>query len=439
LAFHEVGEALRLRKTFAAMGGGAKELSNSGAVINIMKACIGMGILSLPYATSRVGWLPSVFGMIVVAGLTMAGIMMAIIAQKRVNKIEDDAEDISLAERAPLTASGGWAAANAQDAEEAGKEVEDLRQGMVCTFDRVVGDVLGTPAQTLCALSLVLGQLTTGIAYIKVIANSLGTYWEESFLSTYLPIFFVLSALCMVETLKRLTWLSMVALSVYGLIFAALISTAVHGASDGTLAASAYAFAPRAQINYGAWFGVSAFAFGGLPIAVLVYDDMREPRSFFKVNLTAFSLTWLIYASFAVLGYICFGGDVRHVVYFNFERGSTWRIASMWCMIVILAFTFVLQLMPVFAFCQGLLCCRDLHWAAVRVQVVAFAIIVAWLMPSILSIIGTFGAVTSVLAGMIFPAMTFLMVSHSGEFAMRGVAVLVLAAGVLGTWRAVIA
>eukprot|EP00416_Gambierdiscus_australes_P011031 CAMPEP_0171129524 /NCGR_PEP_ID=MMETSP0766_2-20121228/119125_1 /TAXON_ID=439317 /ORGANISM="Gambierdiscus australes, Strain CAWD 149" /LENGTH=48 /DNA_ID= /DNA_START= /DNA_END= /DNA_ORIENTATION= len=46
------------------------DLSNWGAGANILKGLIGLGVLTLPYVTKLVGWLPSLVGMALIALLS---------------------------------------------------------------------------------------------------------------------------------------------------------------------------------------------------------------------------------------------------------------------------------------------------------------------------------------------------------------------------------
>lgn len=425
---------------------GRGDLSESGAVINILKGLIGMGILSLPYATMRVGWLPSVLGMVAIAGLLLSGIFMAVMAKARIANHKaagHTAYEGTLAEKEPLTASEGWAAATAEeDGKDGAGHGSPHGGGLVCSFDQTVGEVLGFWNQAICALSLVFGQWACGMVYVKVMAESLGTYWPESFVATYLPICFVLAGLCLLETLKRVTYLSAAGLGTYVFILVALVVSVVEKINEGSAGASAYMVAPKSETSYGTWFGCTTFAFGGLPIAVLVYDDMREPQSFMKASWLAYTLTWLIYTSFALLGYFSYGKDVEQVVYMNFGKDSFWRHASLVSIVTILAFTFVLQQMPTFSFVQAL-CQRPgspfqgLHYSVVRFVIVASCVFVAWLMPSAVAVIDTFGAITSVASGMIYPAVLFWKVSRPDEYFMRTLCVLLVALGTFGTVRAV--
>jgi amino acid permease len=428
---------------------GRGDLSEAGAVINILKGLIGMGILSLPYATMRVGWLPSILGMVAIAGLLLSGIFMVVLAKARLaNKaLGHSPFEGTLAEKEPLTASEGWAvAAVSTTAEEDGKEDGvghgSPHGGLVCSFDQTVGELLGGWNQVICALSLVFGQWACGMVYVKVIAESLGTYWPESFVAMYLPIGFVLAGLCLLETLKRVTYLSAAGLGTYVFILIALVVGLVEKTSEGTAGASAYFVAPRSETSYGTWFGCTAFAFGGLPIAILVYDDMREPQRFIRATWVGYTLTWLMYTAFAMLGYFSYGKDVEQVIYMNFGQDSFWRHASLVSIVTILAFTFVLQQMPTFAFAHSL-CQRagwpfqGLHYSVVRFVIVWSCVIVAWLMPSAVAVIDTFGAITTILSGMIYPAVLFWKVSRPDEYFMRMLCVLLVALGVFGTGRAV--
>jgi len=397
-------------------------LSQPSALTNILKALIGMGIISLPYATARVGLLPSVLGMLVVAGLSMSGIMFAVMAKER------------------LRADAKWSEIEKQAVTEK-SPVVGSDHGLVCTYDLLIRNVLGNFSQQLFAFCYLGGQFATGIVYIKIIAGSLGMYWHETLLTTYFPVALALGLLCMVEKLKEVTYLSAAALCAYAVVFAGLFASLVQKSSEGTAGVTTYMFLPPDR-DWGEWFGVTSFAFGAFPIAMFVYDDMREPGAFFKVTWLSFGITWCIYTAFAMLGYFCFGEKVNQVIYTDFDAASIWRHVSLVTIVVILAFSFVLQMLPVFEFVQ-VLCQRPespfraLHFVVMRFAITALGVLIAWLMPSVVSIINTFGAITGVTTSMIFPAVLFMKVSSHEDLTKRALSVLLIIFGVVGTVRAV--
>lgn len=398
------------------------DLSHLSALTNLLKALIGMGILSLPYATARVGWLPSILGMLIVAIFSMSGVLLAVMAKER---LRSEAKPFEV-EGQPVTEKS---------------RLHGPDRGLVCTYDVLIRDVLGIFWQYLFAFALTGGQYATGIVYVKVIAASLGTYWPESILTTYLLIGLTVCLLCMIEKLKGVTYLSVAALGTYAFIVAGLVMSFGQRDSEGTLGATAYMFSPRAR-DYGEWFGMTCFAFGAFPVAILVYDDMREPKGFFKVTWLSYGITWLFYTAFSLLGYFAFGEKVNQVIYFDFSAASIWRHASLVSIVVILAFSYVLQMMPVFTFAQTF--CqrpespfRALHYSVIRFAINALGVIIAWLMPSVVSIIDTFGAITGVLSGMILPAMLFMKVSSREDWLMHVLCMLLIAFGAVGTVRAV--
>merc|ERR1719433_986273 len=196
---------------------------------------------------------------------------------------------------------------------------------------------------------------------------------------------------------------------------------------ESTLGATSYMLSPLDR-DYGEWFGMTSFAFGSFPIAILVYDNMREPQGFFKVTWLSYGITWLFYTSFALLGYFSFGEGVSQVIYFDFPAASHWRHVSLVSIVVILAFAQMHCQRPTSPF-------RVLHYSVIRFALVALGVFIAWLMPNVISIIDTFGAVTGVISGMIFPAVLFLKVNTRKGFLMLAWPVLLIAFGVVGTVR----
>jgi len=415
----------------------SRNLSEFGAALNLLKFMIGLGIISLPEATSHVGWLPSIIGLGVVAFITVWGIFFALEARTKLEKLEQDAHDtqtaIALTEGDPLLASGSW---------------QDMPDSGCGFFDKIVGKVLGRPAQYIFAASIALGQFTTIVMYVNVITVNIESYFPGSLgdyhVQVLMSLVLVLGIFSLTPTLQGVAVLSAVGLSIYAFLFIGLVHEIVDKVIAGVLPASAVMVKQGGEVGYGQWFGVACFSFSAFPGAMVVYEDMRNPRSFHLVIGGVFFTAWLVYSTFAFAGYLCFGDQTDVLLYFNFERGTAYRNFSALALACILTFSFIIQAIPVFN-------CATKLWDAtglagklgaeglpslpfIRWAVLALTVVVAYLVPSIKVLMGTLGALSGVIAGFIFPALTYLRLSTRDEWLPRCRCFLVLVIGVMGAW-----
>lgn len=411
-----------------------RNLSEFGAALNLLKFMIGLGIISLPEATSHVGWLPSIIGLGIVAFITVWGIFFALEARVKLERLEQDAHDTqaarALTEGDPLLASGSW---------------QDMPDSGCGFFDKIVGKVLGRPAQYVFAASIALGQFTTIVMYVNVITVNIESYFPDSHIHLHVltSLVIVLGIFSLTPTLQGVAVLSAVGLSIYAFLFIGLVHELVDKVIAGVLPASAV-MVKQTATSYGQWFGVSCFSFSAFPGAMVVYEDMRNPRAFHLVIGGVFFVVWLIYSTFAFAGYLCFGDRTHVLLYFNFEEGSAYRNLSALALACILTFSFMIQAYPVFHCAarlwdatglagklgaEGLPSLPFIRWA-----VLALTIVVAYLVPSIKVLMGTLGALSGVIAGFIFPATVYLRLSTRDEWLPRCRCLFVLVIGVMGAW-----
>mmetsp|Transcript_7543 Transcript_7543/g.21614 ORF Transcript_7543/g.21614 Transcript_7543/m.21614 type:complete len:418 (-) Transcript_7543:36-1289(-) len=385
-----------------------RDLSNRGAFVNILKGLIGLGILNLPYASAQVGWLPSIIGMAVVAAMTVYGIFFAVMAKHKLER--------NIGDKMEPTGSFGYAmdaAGRDPGSSPTPSEAADRHWGLGC-FDAVVFEVLGAPGQALWIFSVLFCQYGCAIAYITVIANSAENFIEEKPTETADPhrvpvlcvIGVVLVAFSMARRLRGVAYLSLAGLLVYVFIFVALLWESATKIHQGTFNRTAKVVRHE-HSGFAEWFGIVSFAFGALPVALSVYEEMNKPHDFIKVTTCTFFVCWAIYASFGVLGYLCYGDETREVVIFNFTQGSFLRYGSELTISAILLLTYVVQMMPVFS-CLQVFVGTAMHWMMVRTFTVVSTVVVAYFIPDTVTIISICGAFAAAVSCFVLPPIVYM-------------------------------
>jgi len=296
-------------------------------------------------------------------------------------------------------------------------------------------------------MCIALGQFTTLVIYVIVIVQNVQSYFDPNYAHTLIlvSVITVLGLFCLIPTLQGIAGLAAVGLSIYAFLFIGLLIDLCEKVHSGTLPESTVMMKPL-EDSAGQWFGVSCFAFGGFPIAAVIYEELINPRSFHTVVSGVFFTVWVAYSAFALLGYFCYGAETQTLVYFNFAEGSIFRKGSAGALACILAFSFVVQAMPVFNCTARLweqsgvsdkLGIKGAPMLTIRWSVLALTVVVAYLIPSVKVMMNTVGVVSGVLSGFVFPAFTYLVLSirfysWRDEYLARIRCCLVLVIGIVG-------
>eukprot|EP00448_Togula_jolla_P042152 CAMPEP_0170569200 /NCGR_PEP_ID=MMETSP0224-20130122/404_1 /TAXON_ID=285029 /ORGANISM="Togula jolla, Strain CCCM 725" /LENGTH=395 /DNA_ID=CAMNT_0010891303 /DNA_START=84 /DNA_END=1268 /DNA_ORIENTATION=- len=360
-------------------------LSNFNSTCTILKGLIGVGVLTLPYATKQVGWLVSVVGLGFVAWLQVIGLEFAVkgkaildgLVPSEVQNLESDSD----------------------------KEGKEHPFNDMSFYDEVVRRAYGWVGQRLCEAFIVIGQFGTAVAYVNVITETICTYQGESIRPFVLmALAALLTGLSSIRSLKGISVLSKTGLLIYLFVFGSLLWSSARAYQHGTWMDSATW--AKSDPNIGLWFGASCFALGVFGVAIVVHDDMAEPADFLKVVRWSFFYCWAFYASFAFLGYMCFGDQLKEVVYLNFPD-SIARGGSAIAVCAVLIVTYIVQLLPVYTLAEHLVP-ATLHYAIPRTLIVFLTVLCAFELPSVTFIIQSVGATTGVLSCTVFPALVYL-------------------------------
>mmetsp|Transcript_86820 Transcript_86820/g.202051 ORF Transcript_86820/g.202051 Transcript_86820/m.202051 type:complete len:399 (+) Transcript_86820:122-1318(+) len=381
------------------------DLSNWGAGANILKGLIGLGVLTLPYVTKLVGWLPSLVGMALIALLSLQSIFFAVMSRVVLEKTQNDDEATPL------------------------QKLPDSLAGLSC-FDATVQRALGPIGLAIFMVCVALAQLTTVVAYLDVLAESAESYVENDDRIRSLSLLgVVVCLLSLVKTLSGVSVLSYVGLSAYGLVFLTLLARFLCAVSTGTLGGAVAVRHKNA--DYATWFGVSAFAFGALPVSLVVYDDMREPAQFFKVVAIAYVICWLFYSAVALLGFWCYGRSTHQVIYFNFESGSFGRNASLLMICLVLLVTYVLQMMPLYR-CAEVFFEESIPYQVVRTMLVVFTLVVAYFIPSSTAAMTLGGTFAACISAFVLPPVVYLTVHPKPGWSGKTLAIILIVVGTAG-------
>lgn len=204
------------------------------AFFNVMKTLVGAGILTLPYATARVGLVLSAMGFLVLACLSQFAIHLLV--QCVVHEKEHGHEKERLVK---------------DDGSESGRAFG--------SWAIVASAAFGVTGKWFTVTTLCIAQFGLGVIYLDVVCDTLLAYsWEPGVV--YISVWILLSILCLVRPLRSVACLSAAALAVYLYVFVLLF---VFGSRQLQNPVSTTPLRLFDASGFGAWFGPSVFAFTG--------------------------------------------------------------------------------------------------------------------------------------------------------------------------------
>lgn len=278
------------------IGKGKPLSSKSKTFANVFIAIVGAGVLGLPYAFKRTGWVMGLLMLFSVAGLTTYCMMLLVHTRRKLESFDN-----------------GFAKVNS---------FGDLGFAVCGHFGRFVVDVL-----------IILSQAGFCVGYLIFIGNTLANLFngEVSMVSGLSLGISGLSAkswyiwgcfpfqlaVNSIPTLTHLAPLSIFAdivdLGAMGAVFVEDVSLIMKQSNE------IIAFGGLSVFFYG--IGVAVYAFEGVGMVFPIESEMKESRHFGKILALSMGLISLMYGAFGALGYFAFGPDTKDIITANLGAG----------------------------------------------------------------------------------------------------------------------
>lgn len=361
------------------------------AFINELKCLVGIGSLTLPWATKHVGLALSLGGVLLLCYAAWEGIRLLIYC----------AADV-LYGKSTLgqTKGGGAAAASHDEGSGSWKKVSEAafgRVGWIITF-----------------ISLTMAQVGMSTSFVDQACNTMVLAFGLERVPALLLLWLFLSGLVMFINpgMRTVAWFSLTALLVYLYIYALMIYYAVQQggvASDfGTPDHGPLLFQPS-YLNV--WYGPALFAFEGMGTAVSVYESLgkREPQTFLTIATVSYFLAGIVYCFVMAVGYLTFGVHTQDIILANFPL-TPLADSARYILSLGLTCSFVLQMTPVFQACESALpdASRSWAWVPTRIALVGCTVALAEVIPSVEQMVALTGALCFSIICFILPAAFYL-------------------------------
>ncbi|KAL0482636.1 solute carrier family 36 (proton-coupled amino acid transporter) [Acrasis kona] len=298
------------------------------ALVNIIKANIGSGILTMPFAYKNGGVILGTIALVTVALITMHCITLLVKCKKKLVR------DLKARKR---------------------EQGEDFDENEIVTYGDVGKETMGKFGTAFISTLLVFTQTGFCCAYLNFIGGNMHEMvpalreWHYIIISLV-----VLIPICLIRNLKHLSLLSIISeilmLAGMGIVIYFDIFTLSTTSFPGDRRISTFDFK-----NFPVFFGICIFGFEGIGLALPVESNMKNKKHFKAVLYTAESLVGIMMGVFGLFGYIAFAHNVQSMITLNIPSGSSLGIVIKVGFIIALAFTYPMQLFPVSELFDGYL------------------------------------------------------------------------------------
>ncbi|KAK2975685.1 hypothetical protein RJ640_027788 [Escallonia rubra] len=371
---------------------------------NVFIAIVGAGVLGLPYAFRRTGWLAGLLTLFSVAALTYHCMMLLIRTRRRLQPLH------------PKLSSFG-----------------DLGAAVCGPLGRFAVDAMMVLSQAGFCVSYLIFVATT-LSYVFPSPKILGLSPKSLYIWGCFPFQLGLNS---IPTLTHLAPLSIFADVVdIGAMGVVMVEDVVIFLQQRPVL---QAFGGFSVFFYG--IGVAVYAFEGIGMVLPLESEMKERNKFGKILGLSMAFISLMFGGFGALGYFAFGEETKDIITTNLGQGLLSKFVQLG-LCVNLFFTFPVMMNPVYEVVErrfwGGRYCLWLRWVVVLV-----VSLVALLVPNFADFLSLVGSSVCVVLGFVLPALFHLLVHKDemgwGWLALDGaVIVLGVALAVFGTWSSLL-
>ncbi|KAJ4866863.1 Amino acid transporter ANTL2 [Raphanus sativus] len=399
------------------LGKGPPLSSQFKTFANIFIAVVGAGVLGLPYAFKRTGWLMGVLLLLSVSVLTHHCMMLLVYTRRKLDSL-----------------NGGFS--------------------KIGSFGDLGFAVCGSLGRLVVDLFIILSQAGFCVGYLIFIGTTLANLFDpdsptslrhqftrlgSDFLGVSSKSLYIWGCFPFqlgLNSIKTLTHLA--PLSIFADVVD-LAAMAVVIVEDSMIILKqrpdVVAFGGMSLFFYG--MGVAVYSFEGVGMVLPLESEMKDKDKFGKVLALGMGFISFIYIAFGFLGYLAFGEDTMDIITANLGAGLISSIVQLG-LCINLFFTFPLMMNPVFEIVERRFS-GGMYSAWLRWLLVLAVTLVALFVPNFTDFLSLVGSSTCCILGFVLPALFHLLVfkeemgwkQWSLDMAIVGLGVVL---AVSGTW-----
>ncbi|KAH7574792.1 hypothetical protein JRO89_XS02G0005400 [Xanthoceras sorbifolium] len=400
---------LKLREDTPLLPGKAKPLSSQPKTFaNVFIAIVGAGVLGLPYAFKRTGWLMGLLMIFSVALLTYHCMLLLVHTRRKLDSFENN----------------GFSKVN--------------------SFGDLGFRVCGSVGRFVVDLMIILSQAGFCVGYLIFIANTLVNLFDEStILGMSAKGFFIWGCfpfqlgLNSIATLTHLAPLSIFAdvvdLGAMGVVMVEDVLVFMKQMPE------VRTFGGMSVFFYG--MGVAVYAFEGIGMVLPLEAEAKDKDKFGNTLGWCMVFIALMYGGFGAFGYFAFGEDTKDIITANLGAGVVSALVQLG-LCINLFFTFPLMMNPVYEIVErrfwGGDYCLWLRWLLVLA-----VSLVSLLVPNFADFLSLVGSSVCCGLGFVLPSLFHLLVFKE-EMGWKPccldmtIILLGIVLGVSGTWYALV-
>eukprot|EP00588_Corethron_pennatum_P010442 CAMPEP_0194267432 /NCGR_PEP_ID=MMETSP0169-20130528/1932_1 /TAXON_ID=218684 /ORGANISM="Corethron pennatum, Strain L29A3" /LENGTH=503 /DNA_ID=CAMNT_0039008263 /DNA_START=279 /DNA_END=1790 /DNA_ORIENTATION=- len=382
-------------KDFESNTGGSANFSET--VINVMKVCLGTGILALPYAFEAGGFIFGPIAMFAIGCWNVYGVYRLIGCLRLIDDIEKSPQNSdSFRDEASSPPSG------------------------CSTFSYVTWKATGPLGYQFVDIIMIIFLLGTATAWVVASADLIGET-ELSFGSetnNAFAVFLLMIPALLVKDLSALSNFSVVGLAAIFVSFGVIVVNGlyVYGLSGFNYIGWENAF-PNSVADLSCYYGVASFAFGLIPVTYNIQESMAKPVLFEKASslgLAATSLLYIFVGEFVWIIYAPSRGGIAGDILDMLPSGLTGTIVRLG-MALVLIVSVPLMLVPGQELIEGKIGLKQNSHAGkimIRVSMLAVCISISLTVPSFALVLGLIGCTCTGIISFVLPALYHLRLLH---------------------------
>jgi len=404
------------------------------AFANQLKCLIGVGSLTLPYVTAKVGIVLSLVGVLSLCYASWAGILLITYCAAHVRRRQAGGD--GLLGTGPCGVDGSK-----------GKGGEDGEGSDL--WRAVAVSAFGNTGWSITLGILTLAQVGVASSYVDQTKATIEQINGLKPAVVSLLLWMMLSLFCLAikPGMRLVAYFSTAALCVYLYLYILLAYFSGPAGQGHRTEPVKYADG----LGIGAWYGPALFAFEGMGTAVSIYESMghTDPKPFMKIATISYIMGGAIYCYVMTVGYLSYGENTRHAVLDNFPQNALGRSAN-YIICLALVCSYILQMTPIFKIVEEvvmpLLDVPPGHeWvtpfvrSSLRAVIVAITVMLSAIVPDMEKMVALTGAFAFSLLCFVLPGCFYLKLKpDDGGWWERVLAMTLIPLGAIGAFVGVI-
>ncbi|GKY91616.1 hypothetical protein MPSEU_000133500 [Mayamaea pseudoterrestris] len=403
-------------------------------VLNLMKTCMGSGVLALSFACQQGGSLLFCFGLPAIALWNVYAVhrlvlCLNLISEKKAaddgsNSNDNGTNEVESQQQQQHAQAASrlrrpTSSPSSKQLTEAFLSPSDeqlLPSAGVSTMGRVAWHAFGPVGLQLLDVSMLFLLVGIIVAYVAGSITFLGDtpFTTKSSLLDGMICSSIMALISLVPHVGHLSWVSasglLVLLGTMGVI-------AGYGFKDLSTASNTLSFTtipllPVSVTGVSHLFGIAVFSFGVAPLTYTFQSSMQHPVKMVPATCVALSLTSICYVLIGVGMLLCYPnlqGDLLHELPSHGWLPVLTRLAMVWVCIM----TAPLLIIPCSELLEGKWQVRKSNVAALRCIICLAAVFVAICMPSFVQVLALVGCACVGLVGFCLPPLFHLRLSSA--------------------------